>query len=341
MLVRLVSTSVIVAIACSPLVDAKKKVVDRRSFEVDVRDDKVSVDGRSRLEAEYGKVDDRLTIDMETKNDNVKFNVAFKHKADAASDLSVKFDVRFYSIIEFTATDATVGFQDGVDTPVQMYPNNKWSWGNWASSEAPLGGGTKYDFNTATEDGVFTIHGAITDTVTARSESPDLGPNSMKLDFGLNEFPYQGQNTMLCIKAKVHADVKIKNNARTDNKDDNTGKQGTIHLDLASAEVAGLWSWVSTVQMWATGDSSSSGSNVNVFANVVRINDKDSWIYYTFNTTSRIKTMLWDPEAGVDYLEVPDYNDKPASSSAFIRCNEARQFVILLALPLALGHIVG
>ena len=95
---------------------------------------------------------------------------------------------------------------------------------------------TRYDFSTATSDGVFRVRAAISDGIVG-----NLNPNAMKLDFGLESFPYAGAGTSLCFVGKIMAHIKIKSEHEESNI------KGTVKLDLNSEEVAGLWSWVDTV----------------------------------------------------------------------------------------------
>jgi hypothetical protein len=83
----------------------------------------------------------------------------------------------------------------------------------------------------------------------------NLQPNAMKLDFGLENFPYAGTGTSLCLVGRIQAHIKIK-------PEDEAGEEaGTVKLDLNDEEVVGLWSWVDEV----TAD----GDDVPVIATLV------------------------------------------------------------------------
>lgn len=121
---------------------------------------------------------------------------------------------------------------------VSRYPTGNWEWQDWVDNSAPAEDGlTQYDFSTATSDGVFRVRAAISDGIVG-----NLNPNAMKLDFGLESFPYAGTGTSLCFVGKIMAHIKIKPEDEGERK-----AKGTVKLDLNSEEVAGLWSWVDTV----------------------------------------------------------------------------------------------
>lgn len=93
--------------------------VERRDFTVEVKnDEKIKVDGRSRT----ATTDDKLKIEVQTKNGELKVEVAYKHKADDADDASVKFESRIEEIIEFLPTSLGLGYQPGVDEVSRWVP---------------------------------------------------------------------------------------------------------------------------------------------------------------------------------------------------------------------------
>ena len=222
---------------------------------------------------------------MQTKGGELKVHVDYRHKADGADDTSIKFDSRIEEIVEFIPSSPELGYQPDVDTVVSRYPDGNWDWEDWQDASAPASDGlTQYDFSSATTDGVFSVRAKISDGMVG-----DLNPNSMKIDFGLESFPYAGTGTSLCFVGRIHADIKIKS------EDDDGKKKGTVHLDLQSEEVTGLWSWVDTV----TADD----ETVPVVASLVADggDGKNQDAYYTISTTEPMTSMLWDPAAGVDY----------------------------------------
>ena len=86
--------------------------MERRDFTVEIKnDEKIKVDGRSRTET----TDDKLKIEVQTKNGELKVEVAYKHQADDADDASVKFESRIEEIVEFRPSDVDLGYQPGVD----------------------------------------------------------------------------------------------------------------------------------------------------------------------------------------------------------------------------------
>lgn len=86
--------------------------VERRAFSVEVKNsEKIKVDGRSRTET----TDDKLAIEVQTKNGELKVEVAYKHKAEDAADASVKFESRILEIVEFVPSSPELGYQPGVD----------------------------------------------------------------------------------------------------------------------------------------------------------------------------------------------------------------------------------
>ena len=120
---------------------------------------------------------------------------------------------------------------------VSRYPPNDWGWEDWQDNSVPADDGlTQYDFSTRTTDGVFRVRAAIADGVVG-----NLHPNAMKLDFGLENFPYAGTGTSLCLVGRIQAHIKIKP------EDDDGKEEGTVKLDLNDEEVVGLWSWVDEV----------------------------------------------------------------------------------------------
>ena len=221
---------------------------------------------------------------MQTKGGELKVHVDYRHKADGADDTSIKFDSRIEEIREFVPSSPELGYQPDIDTVVSRYPDGSWDWEDWQDASTPASDGlTQYDFSSATTDGVFSVRAKISDGLVG-----DLNPNSMKIDFGLESFPYAGTGTSLCFVGRIHADIKIKS-------EHHHNKKGTVHLDLQSEEVTGLWSWADTV----TADD----ETVPVLASLVADggDGKNQDAYYTISTTEPMTSMLWDPAAGVDY----------------------------------------
>jgi hypothetical protein len=128
----------------------------------------------------------------------------------------------------------------------------------------------------------------------------DLSSNYVKFDFGIEHFPYQGttsQKTALALMTTIKGSVKEKEKVQSKSP---SGKHeyyvqivdDTSEFD-SKTDPAGRFSWMQT----ATAD----GKEIDVLESTSADEDDSKTYWFTFKTTERPQSILWDPEIGAAY----------------------------------------
>jgi len=193
-------------------------------------------------------------------------------------------------LIEFVDTGAS-GF-DG-ETPVQIVPLA----GPWKDFVyvAPATDDNKHVITVESADGLFKAVLSVAGISTSAA-GVDVKPTAMKIDVYINNFHYTGSGTKLALVAKVDTHI---NSPPTKEASDGEGDKVKTRVRV---DGGGLFSWADTV----TAD----GVAVNVIASSLatssdpddaagKESDEDAQrIVYTFNTTTPIVSLEWDPTLG-------------------------------------------
>jgi hypothetical protein len=242
--------------------------------------------------------------------------------------------VLFTEIIQFTDVDGDRTFNPNVDTKVKTYPlSARWLGANpyeafkYSSTIDPTTNATVYTVSTTTTDGVFKLEYMIT-TQSGDFQGMPLVPSGMKINVGINNFPFQSVNTsnseLLALKTWVVTDKRgssstwrhddESNDDYDRDRDMNWGNGGRRRLgslrdaraDVSQARIIfgrnatkSFFSWNGTAEVDGFTRTVNSYFDLNAAGGDVMLSNTETAavLWFTINS-DKPGTVLWDPMTG-------------------------------------------
>jgi len=244
----------------------------------------------------------KFGIDLgKTKHDLVDMNFKYTNSSWFNQN-SLEFNFFLEKIVEFQITEEINVWEGDENTVLSTYPpaKTKPSWRPWQNETHYDSGITVFAFSATTIDGIFTVRVSIAATPVPGS-SLKIDPNSVKIDIGIDNYPYQGQvgQSRLALVTEVRSLTESKQTGKKPIKDYRIIFDDNPDLPL------GAFSWVPSVDI-VVDDLNFTAVPVVAFSpqeNDLRAKKFD--IFFTFATNgTQASSLFWDPSIGLNYEEL-------------------------------------
>jgi hypothetical protein len=292
---------ILAAVAGEPLSNDEDGKREKEKRELTFKNDKRKIE--MKAENKIGKFKDKLEFQIEGRNKGLETRFRYKMD-DKERKVDIGFRVKAYRVIEYKDVgEQGNGYQKGVDTEIKSVDiGGKDKWGDFVASEEKNAAGdivqvfSVTTVEAASAEGTFGAVGrysAVPVTIVNNSVTYNLSPSSVKFDFLVKDWVYAAEGTSLAIEGRFKSKSKLK-------------VKGDGKLVAEEGEAAPKFDWVSTVM--------ADDKAIPVIASPVKpvtaadgedpdkdLGESDNKMYFSFITTSRVKTFNWDPEVGVAF----------------------------------------
>lgn len=228
----------------------------------------------------------------------------FEYKSDGDSTkITSKFRSKIYSVVEFVDNDPA-GFDSG-DTIVQTYNMGDGKYistaGTVAGKDAASVASTVSTTSISTEDGHFTARVYYSDKLVTFDQQvggtdveQEVSMASLKMDFIIQDFPYQQNDTKLAFEGRFKSKEKVKNDGERSivtKIDTGDGVEESVGFSfLTDVDVDG--EKVSLIQS-AGGAPETAGADKES-------GEEEFQKYFTVDKVGKHTKITWDPVVGFE-----------------------------------------
>jgi hypothetical protein len=266
----------------------------KRTFVVETKGDNL------RVVALYknGTYEDSLHFNVRLQKDQnlVQFQFSYDTKT-TENRTSLDLTFNFQNIIEFEALPSSPAY-NGSNLVVQTWPDKgtKLDWGKgWTGGETVKFDVDVWSFSATCDIFTVTVNMAASDV---QVDGLVIDPNSIKIDFAINNFPYSPKTVALTRLALI---TQIQSHTVSKNKGENAvSDHKLIFDDATSPELPlGAFSWIPSAV--------AGSSDVPIVASFPEQSHGQAFtMYFTFLTdedSPHPSSIIWDPTLGLDYSD--------------------------------------
>ena len=252
---------------------------------------------RTRIRSEWGQDDyeDELEILFEIDH-GPRLKLDYENNLHS-SENELSFDVKIRELIEFRDTNRN-GRYDEDDIIVNTYSFENSNFKNFTYQNQLSDDGENINFvSTQTEDDVFKMNLYFSGNFS-EINNQILSPSEVKIDFIINNYPYQGEDTKLALKTMLN--TKHETEMETESFDEIQGfSEDESVLDINSLNNGGFFSWAETVIVDGIVKPVNSTINSETEETIKeneKFSNKISNIYFSYPRGSNI---IHDPKLGI------------------------------------------
>jgi len=255
---------------------------------------------------------DELVFDADTESggsDNfVGFTVEYTY-----NDATLKYDLAFISLIEYVEGGSSgSGFDVDEDVVVQTFVPT--SFGYWMETTPDDSDYIKYSADTS--DGVVTLNVYVSGVGTSLPDGTYLSGNSVKFDFIINDFTYEGTDSQLALKASISSTSSV-----VSANEDEDGL--VVSFDVEVNDVLGQFSWTPYVSL---GDEES-------VADLVVTTDSEN-VYFAVDTILQPTMITWDPVLQIQSSAISVSTTTVSTSGASHACGGLVMMVLVTLISM-------
>ncbi len=245
-----------------------------------------------QIESELKNGENKDSIEIEFKvTDEPEIKVEYESE-NGSNEIELSFKVKFYSLIEYNDTNLDGIFNESEDDLVQelRLDTSHVEYLPISYSTELIGNTTIHIINAITTDGVFSLQFFIAEEFALVNGSL-ITPTEMKIDIGINDFPFINETSDLALKLRLEAEVEYENDEETE---DEEGERATseAEVEVTMNGFTGFFSW---------------SENVLVDGNVMQVkaspvdddHDSDFGEQKIYLNYPRGNKILHDPKIGV------------------------------------------
>jgi hypothetical protein len=266
-------------------VDDDDEAVNERSLQIEANEKEVQI--QSKLK--NGENEDSIEIEF-TVTDEPEIQVEYESEF-GSTEMELSFKVKFYSLIEYNDTNLDGLYNESDDDLVQELRLDDSHVGYLPISYITelVGSTTIHIINATTTDGVFSLQFFIAEEFVL-IDGALVTPTEMKIDIGINDFPYMSDSSILALKLRLEAETEYEQDEDTE---DEEGERATseVEVEVTMNGFTGFFSWSENVLV--------DGIMKHVKASAVDIDDLDSTKQKMYLNYPRGTKILHDPKIGV------------------------------------------
>ncbi|MHA2238242.1 MAG: hypothetical protein ACXAB2_07720 [Candidatus Hodarchaeales archaeon] len=267
-------------------IDDDEEEVNERELQVETSAKEVQI--QSKLK--NGGNEDEIEIEFKT-SDEPEIKVEYESEAGSL-EIELSFKVRFYSLIEFNDMNSDGIYNESVDEFVQEVRLDDSHIGYLPiehTSEA-VSNTTLHIINVTSTDGVFSLKFFVVEEFTL-IDGVLVTPTEMKIDIGINDFPYANDTSMLALKLRLEAETEYEHDDETEDEVDERATE-EAEVDVTMNGFTGFFSWSENVLV--------DGVMKNVKSSPVEDDDIDINEQKIYLSYPRGTNILHDPKIGVE-----------------------------------------
>ncbi len=301
---------------------------DTREVTIEISEQEATI--KSEKETDTGKDEFEATIDV-----NSDPEIKFDYKVEGGDNtVNEELKVVLNEIIEFIDEDSG-GTYDENDTVVQVYELSDIGFDDLAYVTNDLGDdGTEHVITATTNDEVFSFVTHVTECFT-QINGTNVKPTQLKIDYMINDFPYQETDSKLALFNMVESSSRELNTAdiSPDEADGTASEPEESITDGIATYFA--WSTVATID----------GTETDVLSSYGESTATEEKLYLNYEHGNEI---IHDPKLGIDTSDgneettgTTDESSRlwPDVSKAALVASSIFATLLFLAVPVALYWI--
>jgi hypothetical protein len=267
-------------------IDDEEEEVNERKLQIEASDKEVQIQSELR----NGENKDEIEIEFKT-TDEPEIKVEYESEIGSL-EMELSFKVRFYSLIEYNDLDSDGIYNESVDEFVQELRLDDSHIGYFPIEyfTEVVGNTTIHIINVTSTDSVFSLQFFIVEEFALINGSL-VTPTEMKIDIGINDFPYANDSSMLALKLRLEAESEYEIDEETEDELD-ARATSEIEVEVTMNGFTGFFSWSENVLV--------DGVLKNVKSSAVDDDDIDSTEQKIYLNYPRGTQILHDPKIGVE-----------------------------------------
>lgn len=258
---------------------------------------------------------DRLEFELNLHRDGAEVDLDVRSKVDVdkGKDIKAAFRLRqkVFSVIEFEDKNNNNVVDDG-ETIQTLKIGGEKGWTNCQHDETSEG---VHEFSsTADWFGITARYAGTPTSFDVNSTKIALKPDVIKVDYMINEFPYQGNNTKLAIDGRFKSKSKFRAKKELAGlKPDQDQEEFAVNDDGDAKGAKFRWVktvWADGVEVDVVGTSPTDASDDDEIEKK-SADESNKKVVWVFAKAGPVKSFLWDPEV----VGTEDNGDANAATS--------------------------
>jgi hypothetical protein len=297
-------------------VEEEEEETNERELDIDAKDEEVKIESHLKL----GEKKDEIHLEFKVIDEP---EIKLEYESESGStEIELEFKIRFYSLIEYNDEDLNGMFNESQDELVQEIRLDSVEYSPIQYTIETTDTSTSlHIINVTTSDGLFSLQSYLANEF-AVVDGALITPTEMKIDIGINNFPYMSNSSMLALKLRLEAEKEYDFDEETE--DENEGRSNNEEeVEVTMNGFTGFFSWSENAIV--------DGAIQSVKASQVNDDDMDPTEQKIYLNYPRGSKILHDPKIGVEsILQVSGVSSVPGFLSP----------IALLALAILSGLIV-
>lgn len=235
MVTVLIALSIMVPMTASVAMAQEEEEFEEEEREVEFDEDEMEIVGRNLDEDEEGEYEDEYRLKISTE-EGVKFEMEYEDLL-VVGEVELEFEVKFDKIVEFVDNNGDGLYDDGEE--IYVYDLEEVSFAPAQYTPENVNGVTVHKVTIQTEDGVFkvTLYASGTPLIIS---GENVGPNEVKIDIEINNFPYHDSNSKLALKTELESELEVEEEKH---EIEETNEE---EVEVTSGNYGGFFSWKKT-----------------------------------------------------------------------------------------------